>query len=88
MVNYDIATIFCENLENGCPNVAPNILKNYPENRAVIHARPQDWQLKDWRKIERAYKIQGNIYDPAAYTDVSAEYATVGEFAKKNENPR
>ena len=85
MANFDAVTIFCENLKTGCPKVTPNILKNYPENREIIHARNFNIKTTDntlW-PIQRAYKIKGNIYDPAAYTDVSAEYATVGEYAKK-----
>ena len=90
VANFDAATIFCENLEKGCPNVAPNILKNYPQNRAILHARPNDsfaHPNEQW-KVYRAYRIQGNLYDKNAYTDVSREYATAGEFAKKQKNPR
>ena len=85
VANFDAATIFCENLNNSCPNVLPNILKNYPKNRAILHARPDEPLPNNdplWR-IFRAYKIQGNLYDENAYTDVSREYATAGEFAKK-----
>ena len=85
MANFDAATIFCENLKNGCPNVLPNILKNYPKNRAILHARPRDTSKNPdslWN-IYHAYRIQGNLYDKNAYTDVSREYATAGEFAKK-----
>ena len=85
MANFDAATIFCENLNNSCPNVLPNILKNYPKNRAILHARPRDTSKNPdslWN-IYHAYRIQGNLYDKNAYTDVSREYATAGEFAKK-----
>ena len=34
IANYDIPTIFCANLEKGCPNVAPNILEHYPNDRS------------------------------------------------------
>ena len=86
MGNFDAATIFCENLKNGCPQVAPNILKNYPENREIIHARTGDTSYVGhennlWR-IYTAFKIQGNdIYDPKNYIDVSSEYATA-DFKK------
>lgn len=74
MANYDISSIFCENLPNGCPNVPPNILKNYPTNREIIHARPDD----DFHRhkpnlwlIDRAYKVKDNIYDPKNWTDIT-----------------
>ena len=76
MANYDIASIFCENLPNGCPNVPPNILKNYPQDREIIHARPDD----DFNRhkpnlwlIDGAYKVRGNIYDPKNWIDISDE---------------
>ncbi len=68
MVNYGIATIFCDNLPNGCPNVAPNILKNYPANRSVITRGTKEW----WVDIDKNnilegdtdYEVYGDIYDP------------------------
>ena len=75
MANYDIVSIFCENLKNGCPNVPKNILKNYPKNREIIHVVPTDWRIEmhkanQWM-IERAYKVKGNIYDEKSWTDLS-----------------
>ncbi len=74
MANYDISSIFCENLSNGCPNVPPNILKNYPTNREIIHARPNDdfhrHKSNLWL-IDRAYKVKDNIYDPKNWTDIT-----------------
>ena len=61
MANFDVATIFCANLENGCPDVAPNILQNYPENRKVLH----------WRDDDLRFEIQGNLYDSKAYKQIS-----------------
>ncbi|MGX2985109.1 YidC/Oxa1 family membrane protein insertase [Helicobacter sp. 23-1048] len=77
MANYDIASIFCENLPNGCPNVPPNILKNYPQNREVIHLKIPFFLLKQnlphqWI-IQKAYKVRGNIYDEKNWTDISDE---------------
>lgn len=75
MANYDISSIFCDNLKNGCPNVPKNVLKNYPKNREIIHVVPTDWRIEmhkpnQW-KIERAYKVKGNIYDEKGWTDLS-----------------
>ena len=82
--NYDAVTIFCDNLKDGCPHVPPNILKNYPENREIIHARVAGIEHADTQwNIYRAYKIKAPIDDINSYTDVSSEYATAGEFAKK-----
>ena len=67
MANYDIASIFCENLQNGCPNVGQNILKNYPKNREIIHTIPLSWQLEKHKEnewlIRRVFKVKNNIYD-------------------------
>ena len=87
MANYDISSIFCEHLKNGCLNVQKNILKNYPENRTIIHARQDgshDHNANIWN-IFYAYKIKAPIDDPSSYEDVSAEYANAGEYSK---NPR
>lgn len=83
MINSDIASIFCSNLKNGCPNVAPNILKNYPENREVIQALPTWWDKTEWGEVERALQIKGSIYNADNYTDIIGEYAIEGKFAKK-----
>lgn len=76
MANYDIASIFCANLEGGCPNVAPNILQNYPTNRELLHLM-LDWNISshhsnEWL-IEKAYKVKDNIYDEKNWTDISDE---------------
>ena len=77
MANYDIASIFCENLKNGCPNVGQNILKNYPTNREIIHTIPSAWKLERHRPNEwiltKAYKVRGNIYEAKNWTDISDE---------------
>ncbi len=85
MANYDISGIFCENLTNGCLNVPPNILKNYPQNRTIIHTRQDGPPAHDatvWN-IYSAYKIKAPIDDPASYEDVSAQYANAGEYARR-----
>ncbi|MGX3098117.1 YidC/Oxa1 family membrane protein insertase [Helicobacter sp. 23-1046] len=77
MANYDIASIFCENLPNGCPNVPPNILKNYPTNREIISTIPISFDLKQHKEnewlLEKAYKVRGNIYDEKNWIDISDE---------------
>ena len=75
MANYDIASIFCENLQNGCPNVGQNILQNYPANREIIHSVAYHWILnknksKEW-VISRAYRVSGSdIYDAKNWREV------------------
>lgn len=64
MANYDIVSIFCDNLPHGCPNVGQNILKNYPQNREIIHSVVYHWIVyrnkeNEWT-ISNAYKVRGN----------------------------
>lgn len=77
MANYDIPSIFCANLKSGCPNVPPNILKNYPQNREIIFTMPYHWVLEQHKPnewlIEKAYKVKGSIYEPSNWTDISDE---------------
>ena len=74
MVNYDIATIFCDNLKDGCKNVQPNILKNYPKNREIINFRVPttawEYHPDNWWVIHQAYKIKGNIYNKESYEEL------------------
>lgn len=76
MSNYDIPSIFCENLKNGCPNVPKNILKNYPQNREVIVTIPivENIDENEWL-IRKAYKVMGDPYDEKNWTDVSDKFA-------------
>ncbi len=78
MVNYDIATIFCDNLKNGCKNVQPNILKNYPKNREIINFRVPstafDYHPNNWWIIHQAYKIKGNIYEKNSYEELPQSF--------------
>ncbi|MGX2983432.1 sulfatase-like hydrolase/transferase [Helicobacter sp. 23-1045] len=75
MANFDIASIFCANLPNGCPNVGQNILQNYPQNRELIHTIPSAWQLQKHKKnawyITKAYKVSDSIYEAKNWTDIS-----------------
>ena len=75
MANYDIASIFCANLKNGCPSVGQNILAHYPQNREIIHTIPSAWQLARHRKnewyITKAYKVRKDIYNAKNWTDIS-----------------
>ena len=77
MANYDITSIFCENLPNGCPNVPPNILQNYPKSRTLKWLKNTYWELHKQHKnewlIEKAYKVKDNIYDEKNWTDISDE---------------
>lgn len=77
MANYDISSIFCENLPNGCPNVPKNILKNYPNNRKIITATPITSDLKKTQKnewiIDHYFQVKGNIYDENSWQDITEE---------------
>ena len=75
MANYDISSIFCENLPNGCLNVPKNILKNYPKQRELINTQPFSLLLSDTEineNIIRAYyKVKGSIYDDSNWQDIT-----------------
>ena len=75
MANYDIPSIFCANLPNGCPSVGQNILAHYPQNREIIHTIPSAWQLERHRKnewfITKAYKVRKDIYSAENWIDIS-----------------
>lgn len=75
VANYDIASIFCENLPNGCQNVGKNILKNYPQNRELIHTRPAIKQYKpnQWI-IDKYYIVKDNIYESKNWRNVTKEF--------------
>lgn len=87
MANYDIASIFCENLPNGCPNVPPNILQNYPKSRTLKWLKNTYWELHKQHKnewlIEKAYKVKDNIYDEKNWTDISDESYGIVNIKKK-----
>ena len=75
MANYDIVSIFCANLKNGCPNVPKNILQNYPLNREIIHTIPTTFILErhqenEWL-ITKAYKVRKDIYNAENWVDIS-----------------
>ena len=86
MQNYDIVSIFCENLPQGCPKVGASILKNYPKNREIIHTVPSSWMLVAHEKnrwiLSRLYRIRDNIFDPKNWVEISEEEAV--EIAKSN----
>ena len=75
MANYDIPSIFCANLPNGCPSVGKNILSHYPQNREIIHSAVFHWILynnkpSEWI-ISKAYKVRGNdIYKAENWEEV------------------
>ncbi len=87
MANYDIASIFCENLPNGCPNVPPNILQNYPKSRTLKWLKNTYWELHKQHKnewlIEKAYKVKDNIYDEKNWIDISDESYGIVNIKKK-----
>lgn len=77
MANYDVASIFCANLSNGCKNVPKNILKHYPQNRTLIHTIPHSWMIEEHKVnhwiLNKIYQVKDNIYDPKNWTDITDE---------------
>ena len=77
MANYDVASIFCANLSNGCKNVPKNILKHYPQNRTLIHTIPHSWMIEEHKVnhwiLNKIYQVKDNIYDPKNWTDITEE---------------
>ncbi len=74
MANYDISSIFCENIPNGCPSVPKNILTNYPQNRQLIITTPIFGKhKKDEWLINHYFKVKGSIYDEANWQDITKE---------------
>ncbi|MGX2982247.1 sulfatase-like hydrolase/transferase [Helicobacter sp. 23-1045] len=74
MANFDIVSIFCANLPSGCPNVPPNILQNYPQNRELLHTLPISWRLQEhsidkWH-IRKAFKVRDNIFDAQNWVEI------------------
>ncbi|CUU39551.1 hypothetical protein [Helicobacter typhlonius] len=67
MINYDMASILCANLPQGCINVPPHILENYLKNRSVISTIPAHWDLSFYKENEwilnHIYHVKGSIYD-------------------------
>ncbi len=86
MANFDMPTLFCANLKEGCPRVSPSILKNYPENRSLIHTVPSDFSIHAHEKnrwlIDYAYSLNGNRHNLNDWKDISAEIANTGKFKK------
>lgn len=70
IANYNIASIFCENLPNGCPNVGKNVLNNnYP--RKVLAVLTKDWRLEKQKKdkfiLYKYYMLNNNNEDKNNY---------------------
>lgn len=76
IANYDIPTIFCANLEKGCPNVAPNILEHYPNGREIITFSTQGWRFEDHKSnafiLNNFHKVRGDIYNPHNWQKVDS----------------
>lgn len=76
ITNYDIASIYCENISNltACPNVDSNILKNISKNRKILTYRYLPTQnageLKEI-KLDNFYIFKGgNIYDSKNWQEI------------------
>lgn len=67
IANYDIPRIYCANLKQGCPNVAPNILESYPARKEVITFDSKGWRFEDHKSnafvLDNFSKVTGNIYE-------------------------
>lgn len=87
IANYNIASIFCSNLPDGCPNVGKNVLQaNYP--REILVANIKNWRLEEQHKnrfiLDKHFVIKNNnkdknsyvvdIYDSSNWTDVTKEF--------------
>ncbi|RDU58796.1 hypothetical protein CQA63_09195, partial [Helicobacter marmotae] len=79
MTNYDAPSIFCESLSNPCPYVGSNILKAYPEHRAVISTIPTHWDIERHKSnqwiLNAIYEVKGNIYEAKNWRDITQEVA-------------
>lgn len=77
MSNTDTASIICSFI-GGCPNVPDNILTHYPQNREVVHFYPKYFQHDRHAPthyiLESLWKVKGNIFDPANWTNISYEF--------------
>lgn len=72
VVNYDIPTIFCTHLKNGCLNVDRNILDNLPTHKEVIVSSSHNWRIETNNKnsltIDSLYRFKGSdIYNPNSW---------------------
>ncbi|MBR2494446.1 membrane protein insertase YidC [Helicobacter sp.] len=67
IANYDIPRIYCANLKQGCPNVAPNILENYPARKEVITFDSKGWRFEHHKDnafvLDNFSKVVGHIYE-------------------------
>lgn len=76
IANYDIPTIFCANLKQGCPNVAPNILEHYPNDREIITFSTQGWRFEDHKPnafiLYNFHKVRGDMYNPHNWQKVDS----------------
>ncbi|MWV62719.1 sulfatase-like hydrolase/transferase [Helicobacter saguini] len=77
IVNYDIASIYCENIANlsPCPNVDSNILKHLDKKRNILTFRIKDWEIEKQGKNEFYLKDfyifkGGDIYDSKNWESV------------------
>lgn len=77
MSNADVYGILCDEVmgggRGGC-NVS-NILKNYPQERQIIHTRNIHWtseaQRADHLMFEKIWLIKDSVLDPKNFTDIT-----------------
>ncbi|QOQ95973.1 YidC/Oxa1 family membrane protein insertase [Helicobacter cinaedi] len=76
MSNADVYGILCDEVMGGgggC-NVS-NILKNYPQERQIIHTRNIHWtseaQRADHLMFEKIWLIKDSVLDPKNFTDIT-----------------
>lgn len=74
MSNADVYGILCDEVMGGGCNVS-NILKNYPQERQIIHTRNVQW-TDEVRKMptlyfEKIWLVKDSVLDPKNFTDIT-----------------
>ncbi|MDD7567465.1 MAG: hypothetical protein PUJ79_03600, partial [Helicobacter sp.] len=74
MSNADVYGILCDEL-NSCNE--PNILKNYPESREIIHTLNIHWtqKAKDSPHLifDKIWRVTDNVLDPNAFYEITKQ---------------
>lgn len=64
VANYDIATVFCENIPGACKNVGANVLTHYQNNREIPFVHLQSGKILD------SYLIREDAYNPKNWREI------------------
>ncbi|BAM32144.1 hypothetical protein HCBAA847_0906 [Helicobacter cinaedi CCUG 18818 = ATCC BAA-847] len=75
MSNADVYGILCDEVMGGGGCNVSNILKNYPQERQIIHTRNIHWtseaQRADHLMFEKIWLIKDSVLDPKNFTDIT-----------------